>query len=218
MYYCENCHNSRDCFGCVGLRNKQYCILNKQFTKEEYEKKVGEIIEKMRSDGEWGQFFPMSMSPFGYNETLANDHFPLTKEEAKKLGAKWQDNDYNPDFQGEYYEPDDDIKTYQDDSKANELLRGVLKCEISGKPFRIMPQELAFYLKNGVPIPRKHYDVRYMERFKTRNPKTLYHRQCMCEESDHGHEGRCPNEFETTYAPDRPEAIYCQSCYEKIII
>jgi len=200
------------------LRNKQYCILNKQFTKEEYEKKVGEIIEKMRSDGEWGQFFPMSMSPFGYNETLANDHFPLTKEEAKKLGAKWQDNDYNPDFQGEYYEPDDDIKTYQDDSKANELLRGVLKCEISGKPFRIMPQELAFYLKNGVPIPRKHYDVRYMERFKTRNPKTLYHRQCMCEESDHGHEGRCPNEFETTYAPDRPEAIYCQSCYEKIII
>jgi hypothetical protein len=35
-------------FGCIGLRNQQYCILNKQYTKEEYEKTVALIIEHMQ--------------------------------------------------------------------------------------------------------------------------------------------------------------------------
>lgn len=218
MYYCENCHNSRDCFGCVGLRQKQYCVLNKQYSKEEYEKLVGEIIEKMKMEGEWGEFFPISVSLFGYNETLANDVFPKTKEEAASIGAKWQDNEFAPELNGQFYEPDDNIKTYQSKEKSDELTAGVLKCQVSGKPFRIMPQELAFYLKNGIPIPAKHYDVRYAERFHTRNPKVLYHCQCMCEESGHDHEGRCPNEFETTYAPDRSEKVYCEKCYQKSVI
>ena len=33
VLYSEMCHHCQDCFGCVGLRNKQYCILNKQYTK-----------------------------------------------------------------------------------------------------------------------------------------------------------------------------------------
>ena len=33
--YCTEAHNL---FGCVGVRSKQYCILNKQYTKEEYKK------------------------------------------------------------------------------------------------------------------------------------------------------------------------------------
>lgn len=48
---CTNCYygaylrNSSDCFGCVGLTSKKYCILNNQLTKEEYEKTVP-IIKK----------------------------------------------------------------------------------------------------------------------------------------------------------------------------
>ncbi len=30
----------------------------------------------------------------------------------------------------------------------------------------------------------------------------------------HG-EKHCPNEFETSYAPDRPEIIYCEKCYQQ---
>ena len=46
---CRDCHFSSqciscsDCFGCVGLTHKQYCIFNKQYTKEEYEKRMGEL-------------------------------------------------------------------------------------------------------------------------------------------------------------------------------
>ncbi len=219
MYYCENSYNCRDCFGCVGLRNKQYYIFNKEYTKEEYEKKVAQIIEKMKIDGEWGEYFPYSMSPFGYNETLANDHFPKTKEEATAFGAKWQEDDHTLKYDGPFYEPEGNISAYQNDEvKAKELLSGIIKCEVSGKPFKIMPQELVFYLKNGIPIPCKHYDVRFYERFNTRNPKKFYNRQCMCEETGHGHEGRCKNEFETTYAPERPEKVYCEECYQKSVI
>jgi hypothetical protein len=55
--------------------------LNRQYTKEEYELLVPKIIEKMMSDGEWGEFFPAILSPFGYNETVAQEYFPLTREE-----------------------------------------------------------------------------------------------------------------------------------------
>ena len=35
--YSDYCFSSFNLFACVGLRNKQYCILNKQYSKEEYE-------------------------------------------------------------------------------------------------------------------------------------------------------------------------------------
>ena len=210
MYYCESCYSCRDCFGCVGLRNKQYYIFNKEYSKEEYEAKAGKVIEKMIADGEWGEYFPFSLSPFGYNETLANDHFPKNKEEAAKVGSRWQDDDHALKYDGPFYEPEDDIRAYQtDEGKAKDLLAGILKCEKTGKPFKIMPQELAFYLKGGIPIPREHYDVRFYERFHVRNPKKFYHRQCM--------NAGCANEFKTTYSPDRSEKVYCESCYQKSI-
>ena len=34
--YVEYCHNSSNLFGCVSLRNKQNCILNKQYSAEEF--------------------------------------------------------------------------------------------------------------------------------------------------------------------------------------
>ena len=182
MYYSEWCHGCHDCFGCAGLRNKSYCVFNKQYSKEEYEQLVGKIIEKMINEKEWGEFFPVSISPFGYNETIANFYFPKTKEETLKIGAKWQEIDYGIKYDGPFYEPHDDIQKYIDSKEEMEkLLAGILKCEVSGKPFKIMPQELAFYLENKIPIPRKHYDVRFEERFKMRNPNKLWHRQCMCE-------------------------------------
>ena len=37
---CVNCH---DLVGCVGLRNKSYCIFNVQYSKEEYEKRIKDM-------------------------------------------------------------------------------------------------------------------------------------------------------------------------------
>ena len=46
-YYCNDCSNCTDCFGCVSIFNKQYCILNNQFTKEKYFELVGQIKKEL---------------------------------------------------------------------------------------------------------------------------------------------------------------------------
>lgn len=74
--YCVLSTSCGDLFGCVGLRNKKYCILNKQYSKEEYENLVEKIIEHMKKTGEWGEFFPISLSPFYYKDTVANEYYP----------------------------------------------------------------------------------------------------------------------------------------------
>jgi hypothetical protein len=70
-YYCYECRSCESCFGCIGLRNQSYCIFNKQYSKEDYEKEVAKIITHMILTGERGEFFHPSLSPFGYNETVA---------------------------------------------------------------------------------------------------------------------------------------------------
>ena len=210
VLYSDDCVSLQDSIGCTGFKRGQYCILNKQYSRNEYEKLAAKIIKKMTADGEWGEYFPISISPYGYNEAMSKDFFPLTKEEALKLGAKWQDEDYTK-FDGEIYEPKKSIGEYKDDEAEREkLLAGVLKCKVSGKPFKIMPQELAFYLEHGIPIPERKYDIRFEDRLKRRYFLKLYRRKCMNES--------CNNEFETIYSPDRPEKVYCESCYQKSVI
>jgi hypothetical protein len=63
-YYCEYCFSCISCFVCTGLKNKQYCIFNKQYEKADYEKLVAQIIEQMQTTGERGEFFNPSLSPF----------------------------------------------------------------------------------------------------------------------------------------------------------
>ena len=78
-------------------------------------------------------------------------------------------------------------------------------CEVSGKPFRIIKQELEFYRKHHLPVPRRHPDQRHLDRMKLRNPRKLYERTC----------DKCGVGMQTTYAPDRPEIVYCEKCYNK---
>lgn len=81
LEYCVFSRSSKNCFGCISLLRNEYCILNKQYTKEEYEKLVPKIIEHMKKTGEYGEFFPMEISPFDYIETLAQDYYPLKQDE-----------------------------------------------------------------------------------------------------------------------------------------
>ena len=131
---------------------------------------------------------------------------------------KWQENDFSANYQGEFYEPEDDIEIYiNDEDKRKKLLSSPIKCEVSGKAFKIMPQELAFYLDQNIPIPTKHYDARYLENLAQANPKQLWERECMCEQTGHDHEGKCQVKFSTSYSPDRPEKVYCEQCYQRSV-
>jgi CxxC-x17-CxxC domain-containing protein len=222
IYYCFMCYNSHDLFGCIGLNHKQYCIFNKQYSKEEYEELLPKVIKHMQETGEWGEFFPIEMSPFGYNESMAIEYYPKSKSEAQKIKANWRE-DAGEKYKREYYQPKD-IGEYRFDKNPDaeqeitKCLAGVLKCEESGRPFKIMAPELAQYIERNIQLPRQHPNIRYKHRLELLNKMKLYDRQCMCKEEKHGHSGQCEVKFKTTYAPERPEKVYCEECYQKTVL
>ncbi len=212
--YCENCYNLTSAFGCTAIRKGEYMILNKQYSKEEYYKLRDKIEEQLRSDGTYGQFFPASLAPFGYNETLAHDFFPLTKEEAVKRGFTWQEKTTGT-YGKETIKKGEIPNTIE--NMDDKILNEILVCEDCDKNYRIIKAELDFYKRMHLPLPHKDFECRHKERISKRNPRKLWHRQCMCEKENHGHEKNCQNEFETAYSLNRPEKVYCETCYQKEI-
>ncbi len=199
LLYCDFCHNCSYLFGCIGLHRKQYCILNKQYTKEEYEKLVPKLIEHMKKFGEFGESFPVDLSPFCYNETNSHDFFPLSKEEVLRRGWRWFDESQEKQ---NYLGPSREIAT-SIDNVDDAICNQILSCSITGKPYKIIPQELKYYRDMGIPIPTKCPDQRHLERLNERNIRVLWERKCT----------KCSKAIQTTYAPDRPEIVYCEACY-----
>ncbi len=200
-FCCDACFASKNLFGCTGIRNGEYCILNKQYTKEEYQELVPKIIASMQASKEWGEFLPTSMSPFGYNETVAHEYFPLSEKEATKHRWKWK---HEQDGTDKYLGPVVDVP--RDPTEADEsICKKVLLCQKTGRPYKLIPQELAFYKALHIPIPRVCPDQRHKERMSKRNPRHLWKRNCA----------KCSKTIETTYAPERPEIVYCDECYLK---
>jgi len=206
-YYLDNCYNSSNLFWCSWLRNKSYCIFNKQYTKEEYEVQVAKIITHMIKTKERWEFFHPSLSPFWYNETVAQEYFPLTQQQAEKRGYTWQVNNYDPVIpEGAKLLKGDDIPA--DITKvADDTLKAIFVCEVSWRPFRIIKQELEFYRKHTLPLPRKHPDVRHEERMKLRPERTLHLRAC----------DKCEKEMLSVYAKQSWEEkkVYCEDCYKR---
>ena len=211
--YSDGVTNCDDCFGCVGLRKKKYCILNKQYSKEEYEKLKEEIVEKMKKEGVYGDFIPPSLSPFGFNETLGYEYYQMTEGEAKEKGFNWQketSGTYGKETMKEENMPENIEEV---DEK---ILNEVLACKDCKKNFRITRAEFDFYKRMNLPLPHKDFECRHADRMKKRNPRKLWHSSCMCDQKHPHHENsRCSNEFETTYSPDRQETVYCETCYQQ---
>ena len=235
---CRNCEysthlfSSSDCFGCVGLKKKQYCILNKQYEKEEYEKLVEKIKKHMNempyvdSQGliyKYGEFFPIEFSPLGYNNTIAFQHFPIIKEEAEKRGYEWIEVS-----RGEYTitkkasELQDLINDVDD-----EILKKIIECENCKNPYRILENELTFLRNEKIPVPSLCHDCRYERRINDRLKLRLFKRSCMCAgqkdatgiykntvEHFHG-DNPCVEQFKTGHAPEKKEIVYCEKCYQQ---
>ena len=218
--YSFNCHGCNNIFGCVNLRKKEYCIFNKQYSKAEFEKLRSQIIEHMAKmpyidkkgrSYVYGEYFPAEISPFGYNETVAQDYFPLSKDQILENGYNWVERE-NPEYSVTCKSKDlpDHIKDVDET-----ILSEVIECGLCKRVYKIIDNEYKFLKKFNLPIPRNCFECRHQERFKLVNFPRLHYRKCMCIKNGHIHQGNCQNEFETTYAPDRKEIVYCEKCYQQ---
>jgi hypothetical protein len=205
LIYCWYMESCKNCFGCTNMQHNSYCVLNKQYSEKEYNELVPRIIEHMRETGEWGEFFPSEISPHGYNKSSAQMYYPLSKESALADGFWW--DDYDPPAPEvprvlEASDLSDNIKDIGDD-----VLEAAIKCEVSGKLFRLTKRELAFYRRVGLPLPRRCPEQRHLDRFALRNPRKFWDREC----------GRCSASIRATYEPSRPEIVYCEKCYMEVM-
>lgn len=197
LRYCEGLNASDSCFGCIGLQHKKYCILNKQYTKEEYSALIPKIVAHMEKTSEWGNFPASEFSSFAYNETAAQDFFPLEKEQALKMGYKWRDEEVKAKKPATAEIPEN-IKDTPD-----AFIKEVLACENCKENYKIIEPELKFYKQMDLPIPRICPQCRYKERSLKRNPFILFKRKCS----------NCGTEINSTLDRNRPEAVYCEKCY-----
>jgi hypothetical protein len=204
IYHSAYCwFGSSNLIGCVGMnRHKQYCILNKQYTKETYETLATKIIEHMQKTGEWGEFFPISLSPFAYNETLAINAFPLTQAQVLSKNWPWYADPLGSSYQGERVALPENINDVSDS-----ILEKILTCEQCEKHYKLIRQELNFYRQHQLALPRACVECRYKDRTAHHNRFQLYTRPCA----------QCHTSIETTYPPEDPTMAVCDSCYQKAV-
>ncbi len=211
LEYSAGCHGSGNLFGCVGVRSGEYCILNKQYSKEEYLELVPKIKEQMMNVGYtdahgrkyfYGEYFPTEFCPWRYNESNAFEWFPKTKKEALRDGYAWRDPDVR-DYQEGTMEVPDNIK-----DTGDAILKAVLKCDDCGKNYLVIRPELEFYRQLSIPVPRNCPLCRDLDRIKRLNPMVIFDRTCA----------KCGKDIQTSYAPDRPEIVYCEECYNAVVV
>ncbi len=199
--YSHTVRSSQYCFGCDAVRNGEHMILNKRYTEEEYRRLREDIIGKMKAEGTYGEFFPIGMAPFGYNETVAEDNFPLSREEAVAHGYRWEEN-VQMTTGKETLRPEE-VPDHIDDVQDS-ILGGVLRCAGCGRNYKVIPVELAFYRQMKLPVPAECFYCRHRARIRRRGPMEIFDSACA----------KCDKSIKTTYAPDRPEIVYCESCYQ----
>lgn len=239
--YSRECFDSSHLFGCVGLRSKKYCILNRQYSKEEYEalsRKIRQQMDDMPfTDNKgrtyrYGECMPPESSLFPYNSCWAADYFQESRESATRKGYGWHEA---PAQHHMSTLTSGEIPDHCKDAPES-ITAQIIACLKDGDSsrecpgvFRIIPRELAYYKKYNIALPRSCPICRWRKHLKYFTPYKLCKSSCQCEGIEqrtgyrntgkHAHgEARCPNTFETAYAPERPELLYCEACYNAEIL
>lgn len=194
----RNCH---DCIGCDALKNGKNSIFNKEYSKEEYEELKNHIVSELTEKGIHGIIMPTEIAPFGYNETVAQDNLPLTKEEAIASGFRWED-DIQMTTGRETLRPEEIPDQIKD--VADSICKEVLICTDCDRNYKITEQELLFYRKMFLPIPRKCFFCRHKDRVRRRGSFKFFSRNC----------DKCNKETYTNVTKEIAPIMYCEKCYQ----
>jgi hypothetical protein len=203
------CIVGKNDFGCVNLKHKDYCILNKEYDKESFDKLKEQIIADMKKNPymdeqgrawTYGEFFQPGFSKFAYNNSTAFKFFPKTKEKAFKCGYFWND---------EVEKQIDATMLGQDlpetiNEVDDSILEKIISCATCDRKYKIASLEFDLLRKMNMPLPAQCLKCREKSLFDKLQMPRLYDRNCM----------KCEKVIRTSFSPDRPEIVYCEKCYQ----
>jgi len=210
LEYCMWNTACKNNLGCVNLKRKNYCILNKEYPKEEYEKLKAKIIADMRArpyvdslgrEFYYGEFFPPEFCKHPYNKSNAMRFLPVTKEEAVKSGYEWSEREepvYKITLRSQSL-PDTISKT--DPS----ILDEIIECRNCGRGYKIIQGEYDLLKKMNLPPPHECPKCRENKRFARMTKPGMHHRAC----------DKCGADIYTPYDPKDPRIVYCVKCYQQ---
>lgn len=201
-----NSRNLSNCFMCFGLQNKSYCILNKQYTPDEYWKIVDEIKVALLENGEYADGLGMEFSAEAYNFSLGQISFPLTKEEITSLGGYSakdpESNAKDVEIISASLLPD------SIDEVTDDICTKAIACTETRRPFKITPSELAFYRKMKLPLPITHPTIRLNKNYTYVPMGVIYTVTCAS----------CGKTTPSLYDKESGYTLYCESCFKREVI
>ena len=202
--YLDICDEVEYCFGCIGLKKKKYCILNKQYNKEDYEKLKSQIVADMEKGREYGKFLPYSMGTCEYNLSTSIIYFPeVEREDILSKGGYWSLEDLSQtDGVSSLELPDSILET------KPEISSQALICPETKYRFNISTTEYEFHKRKSFALPRVHFDLRTLK--KTRKTAVLrgYPYKCFY----------CKKDIMAYYSPEwNYQNIACEECYKQNI-
>ncbi len=210
LQYCFQNIAGKNNFGCFNLKRKKYCILNKEYSKESFDKLRTQIIADMKNNPytdkngrtwSYGEFFPLELTKFSYNKSNAMRFFSKTKEESLKEGYTWDDTENpTPPYTIKAVSLPETIKETQD-----LILQEIIECATCARSYKITQGELGLMRKLNFPLPHECPKCRENKRFARMNKPGMHHRTCQ----------KCNENIYTPYALDRPEIVYCVKCYQQ---
>ena len=200
--YCRQC---KDCFGCCGLYKKQYCIFNKQYSKDEYESLKKKIIDHIKAGDQWGKIFPGHFAPNPYDESCSGFFFPLDPSEQEALGFRYQ-----PPYERvkkDYLNPSEIPDSFAEASE--DLFSQTFWDEQAKRPFQIQPSDIDIARERGFPPPDKYYMRRIQEHFQW-IPWNGELRETKCAKSG--------VKIHTSWGEEYDGRILCEEEYLKIVV
>ena len=121
---------------------------------------------------------------------------------AKEQGFIWREDDKK------VYKPQTVTLPDHIRDVSDSVLQEILTCENCGKNYQVIQMELEFLRRYNLPIPNQCPLCRDRARINSLNSIKIYYRTCA----------NCHKDIQTSYAPDRPEIVYCEQCYRAEVV
>ncbi|MBP6911845.1 MAG: hypothetical protein KBB88_01420 [Candidatus Pacebacteria bacterium] len=204
--YIFNSKNLSNCFMCFGLQNKSYCILNRQYEKEEYFRIVDEIKSHLVLRGEYGDGLGIEYCAQGYNTSLAQISYPLDDETIHAIGG-YVTVDPEINLEGIEVLSKEEVPETIEEVDDGIVVKAIL-CNETKRPFKIIPSELAFYRKMRLPLPTVHPQVRMIEMMRMVPTARMYSTDCA----------KCQKKIHSIFNPEERYNLYCETCYQSEIL